>query len=136
MVLGFGLLAAFIIALTANQTANVYSSLPERVVLGFYWDGTPRSFAPRPFIWMLVVVQCFILGVEAAAATAIVRGAPNVHGTVTSVAIISVALSAILWQAQRQLIKSSLDPQARPGASFWTTIIVGMAVVGISAAFA
>lgn len=123
-------LAVAIVVLTFVQTLAAYPTLPDRVPTGFYWDGTPRGYGPRAFVWFIVGVQIFAACVMAYADYAIATNAPGTHGSLLGSLIVSVCVLAILWRGQMLVISCAKSGASRARMNgFWTFLVVGMSIV-------
>ena len=125
-------LAAAIAAITAVQTWAAYPSLPLRVPVGLDAYGYPRSMAPRPVIWLIVVVQLCILVLMAYGDYAIATHAPGTHGSLLGASIIAAAVMALMWRVQMLLLSSAKsDGNPVPMNGFWIFLAAFMAIVAL-----
>lgn len=112
-------LAAAFVVITVAQTAAAYPGLPDRVPIGFGYDGRIR-FASRPTIWLLAVAQIFTAGILSFAGYAIATGMPGTHGTLLGLTIAAACITAIIWRAKSLLLSVAKSGQNRVALSgFW-----------------
>jgi hypothetical protein len=122
--------AAAFVVFNIAQTLSAYGTLPAQVPIGLNADGSARSFAPRPTIWLTVAVQLFVACIMAYADYAIATKQPGTHGTLLGSSIGSACVMALIWRVQGLLIESARSggkPLAMKG--FWLFLAVWIAVL-------
>lgn len=125
----FAALAAAIVVMTFVQTLAEYPALPERVPLGFAWNGIPNRFGPRPAIWMLPVVEVLCVAIFAFAGYALANDWPGAHGSLRGMVVFAPCELAILWRAQSLIISAAKSGEKHvPMGGFWLFFLVMMAI--------
>ncbi|MBV8434013.1 MAG: DUF1648 domain-containing protein [Candidatus Eremiobacteraeota bacterium] len=109
VVLTYALAAAIfgIVAVTAAVTAAEYPNLPDRVPMHFALDGTPTTYAPRPMIWLVVVIQILSMAIIAGTASVAAQGR---HPTALGVGVFGVCIAAALAAGQFGIISAAKSP--------------------------
>lgn len=121
-------LSAAIITINVLQTWTAYPQLPDRVPLGFAFNGEVRSRGPRAMIWFTVGLQIAIAALMWASGYALATHAPGTHGTLTGFLIFTVIFNAMLWRVQTLLIFAAKSGRDRvPMSGF--LLVFGVCVV-------
>ena len=117
----------------ATRADEVFGTLPERVPIHFALDGKPTTFAPRPMIWLLVLMQAFSLALFASTQFANER---NDGLIAIGIGIFQICVLAALAQAQFAIIGTAKTVEQRlPVGRFLITLSALIAIGLVSMRF-